>query len=360
MSAILSFQGCDVHELPDPPASVDVKLRLEFDTHMGEQSWVYDTRADGKEVTATFKSDIYSHDMRYTVRAYPIIAERLGQNYKEFVFSRSIARVGSDYTLERDIVLPAGEYRFMVWADFVDKGSLEHKYYNHDDFASITLHGEHKANTDYRDAFSGTTDRLLETTIQESGPQSVVVQMKRPMAKYTFVTTDLQEFIDKEAYLMAVRGEIPDSTRSFQVAEDETRVDTRGVDLSNYRIVVKYPMYMPNKYDMHEDEAFDVAPSESYESTLTLLNANEARMAFDYVMINDPVENPSISEQSKILLQIYLYDKDGNELSKSGQFNAPIARSMNTIIRGKFLMLDTQGGVSIDPSFDNDHNIKIE
>lgn len=342
-----TWTACDVHELPDPPERLGMKLRLEFDTHMGEQDWFF-TR--GSVVTRFYDT----HDMRYIIRAYHLSEDnRVGSTYEQFNYYRPIRTVGDDYTMEDEINLPAGRYRFLAWADFVERGSVKDLYYTPSSFNSITLYGSHKANTDYRDAFRGMADTTIVSSIVEHAAGTLVVPMERPLAKYTFVTTDLQEFIDKETRLMAVRGEQIDSTRAQHiVAEDSTRVNTRGLNLDDYKVVFYYPMYMPSTYNIFTDKPVDSSTGIQYESKLTVLNNDEARMGFDYVMVN--------GSDAKVTLRVGLFDKHGNQISMSEPFDVPLNRSMNTIVRGKFLMLDAQGGVSIDPSFDNDHNIKIE
>lgn len=342
----VSFIGCDVHELPDPPERMGLRLRLDFDTYMGEQDWFF-TRSS---ISTRY---VDTHDMRYIVRAYPLSSDdKLGAHFEQFNYYRPIFAVGDDYTLEEEISLPVGKYRFMVWADFVSRGSNEHNYYDSGEFNAIRLYGGHKANTDYRDAFRGMADTTLVTSIVESMAGTLVVPMKRPLAKYTFVTTDLQEFIDKETRLMAVRGELADSTRAYYViAEDSTRVDTRGLDLDDYKVVFYYPMYMPSTYNMFTDKPVDSSIGVQYESRLTVMNNDEARMGFDYVMVGNT--------DAKVTVRVGLFDKDDNQISMSEAFDIPLNRSMNTIVRGKFLMLDAQGGVSIDPSFSGDHNIPI-
>ena len=340
------WTACDVHELPDPPERMGLRLRLDFDTYMGEQDWFFTRSSSSTRYVDT-------HDMRYIIRAYPLgTDDRLGSHFEQFCYYRPIFAVGDDYTLEEEISLPVGRYRFMAWADFVSRGSDNHCYYQSDEFNAISLYGTHRANTDYRDAFRGTADTTLVTSIVETTSGVLVVPMKRPMAKYTFVTTDLQEFIDKETRLMAVRGEQADSTRAYYVvAEDSTRVDTRGLNLEDYKVVFYYPMYMPSTYNMFTDKPVDSSVGVKYESNLSIMNNEEARMGFDYVMVGNT--------DAKVTIKVGLFDKNDNQISMSEAFDIPLNRSVNTIVRGKFLMLDAQGGVSIDPSFENDHNIPI-
>lgn len=359
--AVLSLHiltGCNVHEWPVPSEMIDVKLKLEFEPGMLQQEYLF-TKGEGEATTRGMDS----HTMRYIIRAYPLVAGDIyDELYTEFVYYNDVLHVGEDYNMEKDIALPAGEYRFMVWADFVDRGSEENKYYDASVFTEIELYGDHKANTDYKEAFRGVHDYTLVTTIKDEVNPVILITMQRPLGKFTFVTTDLQEFIDKETRLMDLRGERPDSTRNtFVKSESNTLVDTRGVNLEDYKIIFYYPMYMPNTYDMNRDKAIDATVGVQFESKLAVLNEEEARMGFDYVLISEyDAELGDFRNQAKVTVKVGLFDKNGHQLSMSEPFDVPLKRSVNTIVKGKFLMLDAQGGVSIDPSFDDEFNIPIE
>ena len=327
--------GCDVHEWPEKAEEVAFNLELVFHTDMGEENWFY---ADGAVSRATS-----GHDMRYIIRAYPMASNGQVSNVPtaEWTYYKDNVTLGDDYSYSSQFVLPEGSYRIMVWTDFTDAGSTANKYYNYDNFNSIVLHGTHKANTDYRDAFSGSTDLVLESTIVEGVEiQNLTIKMKRPLAKYTFVATDLQEFIDKE--LIRLKG----TGRGAEVEE------SRQISLDDYTVVVQYPMYMPNTYNLFTDKAVNSATGVQYRSKLTKLNDSEASMGFDYVVINDDPD-------AKVTVRVGLMDKQGNQLVMSPSFNVPLKRSVNSIIRGKFLVTESDGGISIDPSFNGDHNIVI-
>ena len=335
---LLPLAGCNVHEWPDKRETVSFLLQLNFHPAMGEMDYFY-TRGSSRAVVG--------HDMRYVVRAFPLNADgSTAVDYtEEFIFTRAMA-LGDDYNYSTRLELPEGNYRLSVWADFVDAGTTAHKYYDYDDFAAIVLHGEHKANTDYRDAFSGTEDvTLLSSIYEDAEVVEAVVEMTRPLAKYTFISTDLQEFIDKELLRLS-RNEATDGDKV------QSDAGSRVIDLNDYRVMIYYPMYMPNTYNLHTDKASWSATGVMYESKLTRLNANEASMGFDYVVINDDPD-------AKVTVKVGLFDNEGNQLAMSESFNIPLQRSVNTLVRGKFLVVDADGGISIDPSFDGDHNIVL-
>ena len=334
----LLLTACDVHEWPDTPEFVKLHLRLNYETDMTEWHHLY----DGVSVIEEGFGETYDNHqdygkIRYIVRTYPVSEkQRTSQNYtQEFVFTKDIAE-GYDHEVTLE-VLP-GNYNFMVWSDLVQTSGDSH-FHNADNFAEITLQGEHKGNTDHRDAFRGTNSISLVADIMEHTPDILDITMQRPLAKYEFLTTDLKEFIDKEyKYLQkeaATRGENP-----------PTRVNT-----DDYKVVFYYSGYMPNAYNMNTDKPVDSKMGVLFESKIDILNENEASLGFDYVLVN--------GKQSAVTVQIGLYDKEDRQLALSTPINVPLQRNLHTLIKGSFLIEETSGGITINPDFDGEHNIVI-
>lgn len=337
LGAFTLFTGCyDVHEWPKEAETVPFYLRLNFDVEMTSWDYYYDIN--------TSRAESKTYDMRYVLRAYPITPDgTVLQDYiKECIFTKPNTALGDDYSYQTQFELPEGKYRLMVWADFVEPGTVGSTFYNCEQFNSIVLHGSHKANTDYRDGFAGTTDVVLESTIQE-GVQMVDAEilLKRPFAKYTFISYDLQEFLSQEASRL--------SRNDNGSGED---AGSRVINLDDYKVIVFYPMYMPNTYNLFSDKAVNSATGVQYTSKPIRLSEDEVKMAFDYVVIND-------DPNAKVTVSIGLFDKEGTQIALSESFNIPLERSVNTIVRGKFMTVETGGGISIDPSFNGDHNIVL-
>ena len=74
-------------------------------------------------------------------------------------------------------------------------------------------------------------------------------------------------------------------------------------------------------------------------------------MGFDYVVVN--------SGDASIEVTVGLFDAEGNQISMSDPIIVPLNRSYNTIMRGSFMMMEADGGVGIDPSFDGDYYYPI-
>ena len=318
--ASLLLTSCDVHEMPDLPEKVAHYFQLDFDT----DSWPIQ---DSEYVTRS-KNDKAELDIRYIARAYPVLENgKTAQEYvDQAIFTRSIPD-GYDYKFMLD--LPPGNFNVMVWADFVDKGSKANYFYNADNFAEIYLHGKHQANTDNRDAFSGNAEISIVADIIDKEPETTIIEMERPLAKFEFITNDIEEFLGKE-------------TRKG--ADNDM-----SIDLDDYKIVFYYTGFMPNAYSLFSDKPVDSATGVFFESKLTQINESEASMGFDYIFING---NESITT-----VNVGLYNTEGQLLSMSEAIEVPIKRSFHTIIKGKFLSQENKGGVNINPEFDDDYNL---
>ena len=336
---ILLLSACDVHEWPETPEFVKLHLRLNYETDMTEWEHLY----DGTSVIEQGYGETYDNHrdygkIRYIVRTYPVSEKmRTTSDYtQEFVFTKDISE-GYDHEVTLDL-LP-GSYNVMVWSDLVQTSGDSH-FHNADNFAEIRLQGDHKGNNDYRDAFRGTNNISLVADIMERLPDTLNVEMQRPLAKYEFLTTDLKEFINKEfEYLQkeaATRGEVP-----------PTRVNT-----DDYKVVFYYSGFMPNTYNMNTDKPVDSQMGVLFESKLGILSENEASLGFDYVFVN--------GKKSAVTVQIGLYDKEDRQLALSDPINVPLQRNHHTMLKGSFLMSQASGGITINPDFDGNHNILIE
>ena len=328
------FISCDVHEWPEVEKDVKATflVELDFDTAMSEKEYFYNARS---------VSDIEGYEMRYTLRAFPIESSESGRATSraaswEHVFTRKVSTNDYDTTVEVEMELPGGDYSLMVWADFVKAGTVTNHFYAPDNFAEITLHGEHKANTDMRDAFRGTTNITMNGSMGREG--SVLVQLSRPLAKFSFVSSDLQEFIDKEL-----------EARNRNAACGE---ESRSLDLSDYKVMFYYNGFMPCAYNMFTSKPNDSKVGVRFESAITVTSESEALMGFDYVFVNGSEATASII--------LALYDKDGKEIFSSNPIPVPIKRAQHTIMRGEFLTIDTSGGVGIVPDFDGEYNYEIK
>ncbi len=321
-AALLLAVSCDVHEFPDTPATRPIRLELRYEPEMTLWNHLYDgslvIEQDLGPTSAAFLEDGY---IRYIVRTYP----RSGGNrhIQEFVFMRNLSG-GYDAGFDLDVI--PGDYDVMVWSDFV-RGEGGVHFYDAGNFAEIYLHGRHMGNTDYRDAFRGTGCVSIDSDIAEREADTVFIAMRRPLAKYEFITTDLLEFMNRES-------------TDLQELTDE------------YKVVFHYAGFMPNAYNMYTDRPVDSVAGIMFESVPDVLNEHEASLGFDYVFTGDKV--------SAVPVQIGLYDRDDNQIALTDPIYVPLHRNRHTVIRGSFLMRQASGGLIINPEFEGNHNIIYE
>lgn len=339
--ALLCITSCAVHEWPEP-SPADVIVNLDFDTQLPQYKVLNEegTRAsrDGRD-----------YDIRYAIAAYRLLQDG---SYAEEpfllkVFSKDeIDELNATFRFSID----EGSYRFYVWTDFVLAGTQSDYFYNTTNFRRISLQGTHEGNNDFRDAFSGSADLKVIRRGSKETPSTVTVQMRRPLAKFEFITTDLQEFITKTIEAM-IRKEEADAAAKAGETKSDGDTKTPVVDLEKYTVVFFYSGYMPNAYNMMEGKPCDSATGVKFSSAISAIDNHDARLGFDYVFVN--------GEESSVMVTVALYDEEGTQLSISRQIEVPIKRSMLTTVRGSFLMQNTGGGVAIDPGFEDEFNIYI-
>ena len=324
-----------VHEWPDMPSKVPFYLRLTYNTDMTLWQHSYDgTTLQELNADSTYNSRRDEGLIRYIVRAYPITKSSTNQHTAEFTFTQDIAQ---GYDFEALIELEPGNYNIMVWSDLIADESQNHPH-NADNFSSITLQGQqHPACTDYRDAFRGSITTSLQADVLDKEPSTITIQMQRPLAKFEFISNDLQDFIAKE------------TSRIQQKNLDKENNQSNKLNFENYVITIYYVGFMPNSYSLFTDKPTDSATGILFSSPITQLSHNEASLGFDYVFIKPQL--------SAITVQIAISTTTGNVLSTSNPIQIPLNRDHHTIIRGRFLTSDASGGVAINPDYDGDFNL---
>ncbi|MBQ7941605.1 MAG: hypothetical protein IJ328_04240 [Muribaculaceae bacterium] len=331
----LSFMSCNVHEWPAEEAKAKVLLHLDYNTAIDEYLTMY---ADMGRASRSPED----YDTRYIIKAYLYISdtEYLPQSFAEWRFTRDDV---DDIECSRELELSPGKYKIMVWTDFVTQGTDTDKFYKASDFSYIEMTGEYDANNDFRDAFVGSVD--LNVDYEDLSNTSVVeetVLMERPLAKYYFITTDVEEFTSR--YI---------DMHNLKSTPNAIIVGTEQIDYSKLSLKFSYPGYLPYIFNMFTDRPIDSMPpgSVSYDSHITDITNEEATLGFDYVLVN--------GKESSVDVKVALYDTDGSLISMSGSINVPLVRGKYTIVKGKFFTQNQSGGVGIDPSFTDDINLWI-
>ena len=330
------FSSCSyVHEWPEVSTKVPFYIHLTYDTEMIVWKHAYDgTLVQEVEKGEPVKSEREMGYIRYIIRAYPIVSTSaiIPQHVKEFVFVRNVA---DGYDFETIIELEQGDYNILVWSDLLEYED-DILFYNVDNFYEVKLQSEqHLACTDYRDAFSGAVLVSLVADVYKKDPESFEIKMKRPLAKFEFISDDVQEFIAKE------------TTRIQKENFLESTIE--NISFEDYIVTIYYVGFMPNTYSLFTDKPTDAITGVLFRSNIQQLSNSEASLGFDYVFVKDNI--------SAITIQLSIANKSGEVLSTSIPINVPLNRNYHTIINGKFLTSDASGGVAINPDYDGEFNL---
>lgn len=323
--------ACDVHEWPEPTTGARLNLHLVYQTNL--PIWVHPY---SERVAQTDNNSVVTQGiMQYVVRLFPVneAGQTSLQYSNEYIFAKPVA---DGYNLSTSIDVPPGNYQIMVWSQlFLDQNA--YPFYDYTSFMEVRLQS-HAANTDYRDAFRGKENVSVEPTYVAKDPIDIEIAMQRPLAKFEFVTNDLNEFVLKEI-------------KRNQVANRSERVLYEDImrNLTDYTIRFYYVGYMPDAFSIYTDRPVDSSTGVLFESSMRQLNKTEASLGFDYVFTN--------GKESEISVQIAVLDAFGTQLSLTNPIAVPIKRSYHTIIKGNFLMGSALGGIEINPDYHGDHNV---
>lgn len=336
--ALGMLSACDVHEFPSETTTDtrEIVLHLNFDTDLPTHQVVdYPT-------TRAASANPEDYDIRYQLRIYKAGADGTfaSDGYTTALETRDEV-TNPDHDLR--LRLEAGHYRFVVWADYVDEGSQTDKFYDTSRFEEVTLQGDsHPGNTDFRDAFSGTAEAVVEAGTA-GAPQEVTVALERPMARYNFVTTDLDVFITRVLAQQAAAAQAS--------GQREEKTGTKAVSLADYRVTFLYTGFMPSAFDIFRNAPIDARTGVSFEGQIRQLSDTEAEMGFDYVFVN--------GSESAVQVALQICDNAGEVIATAGPVDVPIVRSKHTTVRGAFLTSEASGSVGIDPGFDGEWNFEI-
>ena len=355
--SLIALTACDVHEFPeDAGDKVPFTLHLDFSTEMPLYKEIVYTRG-GEDDPAT-KVAAEQHDIRYIIKVFRTTDVRNSTRVAEesFVFSKDDIR---DLNHTVTIDLYEGTYTFLVWADYVDAGSLEDKYYDTGDFAEIILSSKnpHNGNTDYRDAFRGevtatVTDPVYYVNSAAAAiDNQATVPMIRPMGKYQFVSTDVDIFLTRVAEQMREQGLLAgiDPSADPLLAYEQL---LKQIDLGEYQVVFRYNAFMPCSFNMFTNKPADSWTGITYRGALTMLQSGKMSLGFDYIFVN--------GTETTLAISVAVFNKDGVEISSTNAINVPIVRSKLTLVTGDFLTSKSSGGVNIQYEYNGEYNVEIQ
>ncbi len=337
----LAVTSCDVHEFPDLPTKADFTLHLEFDTEMPLYKEVVQVKS-----RAADNPDAY--DARHIVSIHRLFPDG---SYDRTADSTIVFTCDDVANLDcsRKLTLREGQYNIFVWTDFVEEGTETDKFYSASEFSEIVLSDKNSyvGSCDFRDAFRGSRQSTVTVRKDEmSEPvNEVTVAMKRPLAKFKFVSTDYMVFVENMLKAEALKNK---ESASSGVGSPESR----GVNPDDYKVLFRYEGFMPCSYNMFTDKPADSWPGVSFEGAMRPNDKGEVDLGFDYVFVN--------GTEAGVSVRMEVYNAEGKLVASSPVIDVPLKRGRLTIVKGEFLTSIASGGVGIAPDFDGEYNVEIK
>lgn len=316
--------GCAIHEVPeggDETGGVVLSLDIFLNDNISQLATIFYE-----------KTKAAAPEARYIVRFFP----RVGDHYltdAPFEFIKNESDL-TDRTYA--LAVPPMDYHVEVWADWVDGQSA---FYDTADFGAIAVGTNPYAGAqEWRDAFCGSTEIDLSGYPSNNSIATGSVTLSRPNARYSFISTDKDEFLDYWASEIAIN-------------DGTTIKDPDAIDISSIRVVVTYPEYMPSVFNLHEGVVSDSATGVSFETHPRVLRDGSLEVAWDWVLASD--------EDASVVVSLAFYSSDGTFINRIDSVNVPLAPGSNTTVKGKLLTSNFSSGIRIDPSFDGEIIVNI-
>ena len=349
---LFSNAGCDttIHEYPELKKSL-VILELHAD-RMPPTFY--------KEVVFDFDGNRSETLLEPDVAAVYLPDERLCLHFVTELYSVPSAEsdICEGHLLERRVLsadrlkeapqdtlhfhVPTGLYRVLGWVDYAPVDSCKDWHFDTGVLTAVEADVEHKPrNNHHKSSAAGRSHFAVDLYTDEKGypvylpedtsaqetstPNRLIpVYMKRPSARFRLLATDLQEF-------------------------QEGGNDTTGL---NVRIV--YKQYVSAGYNVDtqtpnqfvQTRTMDTSPSGQAGDGTVLL-------AYDYVLTSD-------NEEDHVLIDIFITDREGNEINAFQNISVPLRRNQETIVKGPFLTKEIDvSEIGIDDTFEDEHIIVI-
>lgn len=348
--------GCDVHEFPGGEPDEPQKPRIEVVVSFKGLEW--------PELTTVH------YETRSGVRAQEHLLRVRLNIYNDYTESRASTRVLhdtqtvyvsttedlSETVRHMTVNLSEGEYMAIVWADYVDALSPEEDlYYDSSDWSYISIKTgeEHPGNCHRREAFRGASrftvgaDGRVTDTRSSEVVSYVPVVAERPMARFEFITTDLEEFV--------TRLNLQEKNKEALGAESKEAPElplTPSPSLNDYTVRIRYSSYMPSAYNSYIDKPVDSRTGVWFTGRMHKLSEREASLGFDHVFVN------GVKTTVQVALEVY-NSRTGEFIASTEPITVPLERNRHTYIKGPFLTTKANGNTGIVTDFYGEYNIFI-
>ena len=266
-------------------------------------------------------ADWANYDLRYILEVYdandngdgePIYRERL-VNYLE-----KYAPTTFDLRL-----VPNREYKFVVFADFVEQGSKDDLYYDTTDLRNITAKTDAEgwnAMNEARDAYFVSKNLEVETSLRET------LTLTRPFAKLRVIATDLDYIAGYSAPgYVVVTYHTEDLYKSFNAVNGKLNT----TKLADTELVYGFEVKKNAPY------------TEGYDA-----EAKNQTLFADYILARD-------GQQTPVNFKMAVYESKGGRLIKQTDFNTqiPVQRNHLTTIIGDVLTTEANITIVVNDDF---------
>ena len=334
---LLFMTGSCIYDYPVPsPAGVSLDLVFKMERPVTSGNPVLnETDVNGQD-----------HDIRYVVQAFRLLrsGEFSREAAAEYIFTKdAISSLDNTVSLE----IEEGTYRFYAWADYVPQDSTEDHHYNTTQFTDLCLNcEEYHANTDSKEAFVGSQVVEVVRYAEDMPVTCDTITLDRVLAKYHIISSDLKMFVSR--------------MKNYKKNEETKAGGENEVNLDDYLIKVTYsPDLFYTAIDLlNENTPIDGKFGVSYWSKIRPINDEEALLGFDHIFIK--------KGQKSVRASVSVYDKD-TTLITVAPVEIPVSKDTVVSSSGDILTYikltgdEAMGdsGISIDPNFEGNLNIKI-
>ena len=266
-------------------------------------------------------ADWANYDVRYILEVYDANDDGTGEPiYRERLVNYLDKYAPTQFELR---LVPNREYKFVVFADFVEQGSKDDLFYNTADLRNVTAKTDAEgwnAMNEVRDAY------FVSENIEVSTSLSKTLTLKRPFGKVRVIATDLDYIA---GYSAPGYVEVKYHTEALYNSFNAVNGNLNATTLAGDELVYSYEV----KKDAPYTEGYDA-------------EAKNQTLFADYLFARE-------GQQMPINFEMSVYESKGGRLIKTTDFNTqiPVQRNYLTTITGDILTTQANITIVVDDNF---------
>ena len=269
-------------------------------------------------------ADWANFDVRYILEVYDVNDNGTGEPiYRERLANYLDKYAPTQFQLR---LVPNREYKFVVFADFVEEDTQEDLYYDTTDLNNITAKTGAEgwnAMNEVRDAYFVSQNVKVEASLNET------LTLKRPFGKVRVIATDLDYIAgySKPGYV-----EVTYHTEALYKSFNAVNGNLNDAKLAGNELTYSYEV----KKDAPYTEGYDA-------------EAKNQTLFADYLFARE-------NQQMPINFTMSVYESKGGRLIKETDFNTqiPVQRNYLTTITGDILTTQANITIVVDDNFEDE------